>query len=238
VRPHDASALALRPARAGAALLFGALTLVRRRRIFHPDGALFAAELRVLRGAHAALDWDLLRRPRRFDALVRLSRGAGLPEPLVDHLGIALRVVDAYGRGRHQDLLLGASSPLPVGRHLLLPARGYLRSWYSTVLPYRARGRRVVLGAQPLDGGAVGDDPYRIEPHGDGTPAWRILAASLTGGWQPIAELRLERRLPDARAEALRFNPWNTGGGLEPSGLLNALRDSAYRSSQAARSAR
>jgi hypothetical protein len=228
--------MAVQSANAGAALVFGALSLVRRRRIFHPDGALFTAEFRVLRGACDTLDWDLLRRARRFDAIVRLSRGAGLPQPLLDHLGIAVRLVNAYGRGRHQDLLLGASNPLPLGRHLLLPARGFTQAWYSTVLPYRLDGRRVLLGAERLVGDDVEDDPYRVEPDGSGAPAWRIMAASLTGAWEPIAELHLLGRLPDARADSIRFNPWNTGGGLRPSGLLNAMRDSAYRSSQAARS--
>ena len=30
------------------------------------------------------------------------------------------------------------------------------------------------------------------------------------------------------------FNPWNTGGGLEPAGFLNRLRDIAYPLSQRA----
>jgi hypothetical protein len=40
-------------------------------------------------------------------------------------------------------------------------------------------------------------------------------------------------RLP-AGLNALRFNPWNTGGGLEPAGWLNGARDRAYKLSQAA----
>jgi hypothetical protein len=34
--------------------------------------------------------------------------------------------------------------------------------------------------------------------------------------------------------DALRFNPWNTGGGLAPAGALNGARDRAYKLSQAA----
>jgi hypothetical protein len=40
-------------------------------------------------------------------------------------------------------------------------------------------------------------------------------------------------RLPPA-ADALRFNPFNCGGGLEPAGVLNRLRDYAYPLSQRA----
>lgn len=42
--------------------------------------------------------------------------------------------------------------------------------------------------------------------------------------------MRLSRVL-----DALRFHPWNTGGGLEPAGWLNATRRAAYPMSQAAR---
>jgi hypothetical protein len=34
--------------------------------------------------------------------------------------------------------------------------------------------------------------------------------------------------------DALRFNPWNTGGGLQPAGWLNGARDRAYKLSQGA----
>jgi len=30
----------------------------------------------------------------------------------------------------------------------------------------------------------------------------------------------------------VRFSPWNTGGGIEPSGAFNRLRDYAYSLSQ------
>jgi hypothetical protein len=48
-----------------------------------------------------------------------------------------------------------------------------------------------------------------------------------------MAELRVGDPLP-AEADALLFNPWNSGGGLEPSGFLNRLRDIAYPLSQRA----
>ena len=53
---------------------------------------------------------------------MRFSRGAGLPEPLPDILGVAVRVLDSHGPGGHQDFLLATSSGLPVAHHALLPA--------------------------------------------------------------------------------------------------------------------
>ena len=50
---------------------------------------------------------------------------------------------------------------------------------------------------------------------------------------RPVAEIRVADPLPP-ETDALRFNPWNAGGGLEPTGLLNRLRDYAYPLSQRA----
>jgi hypothetical protein len=44
------------------------------------------------------------------------------PERVADFFAIAVRLVGAYGLGRHQDLLINALSGLPVLRHLSLPA--------------------------------------------------------------------------------------------------------------------
>jgi hypothetical protein len=41
--------------------------------------------------------------------------------------------------------------------------------------------------------------------------------------WHPIGSIEIGAPLPLAEAEALRFDPWNCGGGLEPAGLPNSL---------------
>jgi hypothetical protein len=68
-------------------------------------------------------------------ALLRFSRGAGLPEPLPDALGVAIKLPDAHGPGADQDLLLTSSSDRPLLRRLLFPARSFLRGAFSTALP-------------------------------------------------------------------------------------------------------
>src|SRR3954447_3771270 len=88
------------------AVAFAGLSAVRRARVFHPDGAAFSATLDV-RGNRAER-WGvrLLDEEARHRSLVRLSRGIGVPEPLPDILGLAVRVLDAHGPDQHQDLLL------------------------------------------------------------------------------------------------------------------------------------
>jgi hypothetical protein len=217
--------------------LFGVLTAVRGSRVFHPQGAAFAASFEpdAAPAGAAWRSWDLVRSGRARRAVVRLSRGAGLPQPLVDHLGISVRIVDAYGRGRHQDLLLGASHRAPLGRHLLLPARGFLSAWYSSVLPYRLGGDLVVVGAGALSSDGDDDDPEQLALNGAMPIAFQLEAAQVFGAWQPFGRVTLRRRLADRTADALRFNPFNTGGGLEPAGVVNRVRNPAYRSSQDAR---
>jgi hypothetical protein len=60
-----------------------------------------------------------------------------------------------------------------------------------------------------------------------------LAIAPVNGRFRRVGTLHVRERLPDA-LDALRFSPFNCGGGLEPVGLLNRLRDYAYPLSQAA----
>jgi hypothetical protein len=150
-------------------------------------------------------------------ALVRLSRGLGLRPPLPDVFGLALRLPDVYGPGRHQDFLLASSGEGAVGRRLLRPTFGAWTGMYSSLLPYEVGGRRLLVGARPAtQSGDVFD----------------VLVAPPRGPWRLTARLTLGSRLEDAVARELRFDPWNSGGGLVPAGVLNRVRGAAYRGSR------
>lgn len=203
------------------AAVFRALSRARGRRIFHPSGAVFDAALAV----GAGLPGTALFRPgARHAAVVRLSRGLGLPEPLPDFLGLAVRVPDAYGAGRHQDLLLVTSGSAPLVRHALVPASRYAGHVLTSVLPYDVGGRRLLFAAVPAGGVAAGVPG-----------AFRIAVAGRAGGWDDVAELALGPRRSETVDEDLRFDPWHTGGGLRPAGFLNRLRAAAYPASQQGR---
>ena len=58
-----------------------------------------------------------------------------------------------------------------------------------------------------------------------------LAVAPAEGRFAPVATLRMGARLP-ASYENLHFNVRNTGGGLEPVGVLNRMRDFAYPMSQ------
>jgi hypothetical protein len=202
---------------AGASLgaVLGAIAAVRRGKAVHPHGVVHAARL-ILDGSGPAGS-SLLGQPGEHGAIVRFSRSLGLPRPLPDLLGMSIRVPDAYGPGRHQDLLLVTSADLPVVHHVFLPAGDVQQRPYTSSLPYRAAGERFLVGTLPEPG------PLRF----------KLAVAPLLGRFRPIGDLVVEARLSD-ELDALRFNPWNIGGGLEPVGWLNGARDRAYRMSQAA----
>jgi hypothetical protein len=207
---------------------------LRRKQVFHPHGIAFSATLDVTGGRHGA---PLLDEPARRRAVVRLSRGVGLPEHLPDFLGLAVRVLDAHGPDAHQDLLLVTSGDRPVLRHLLTPARSYDHGRWSTLLPYEVGGRRVVFGARPLRRAGprttrLADLPPALAA---GDLRFELGAAEARGPWREVGVLELGAPLTEREAQSLRFTPANTGGGIQPVGVLQATRRLAYRGSQATR---
>ena len=197
------------------------------RRARHPRQGLDAVrDGRVPRGAGLGL--PLLDLPGRYAALFRFSRGAGLPDAVPDFLGLAVRVVDAGGPGRHQDFLLDTGSSLPVLRRLPLPRRDLLRVTYSSLLPFQAAQRRLLIGAQPF--GAASCQSLQALPAA--LPVrLRLLLARLPGGWQPLAELVASDVLPAPAGRQIQFSPHTCVSGLAPVGRLNQWRRGAYDAS-------
>jgi hypothetical protein len=224
---------------AGVALggALGAVAALRRGKAVHPHGVVHAARLVIDGAPDAPPASELLATPAVWPALVRFSRSLGVPRPLPDLLGMSIRVPDAYGGGRHQDLLLVTSVDLPVLHHVFLPAADVWQRPYSSSLPYRSGDRLLLVGALP--------DPSSPRPDGDdeldrlaraaatGHLRFRLAVAPVGGRFRAVGTLHVGGRLADT-LDALRFNPFNAGGGLEPAGFLNRLRDFAYPMSQRA----
>jgi hypothetical protein len=214
------------------------LAALRRGKAVHPDGVVHEARLRPFGSPDAPRGTPLLGEPGEHRALARFSRSLGLPRPIPDLLGMSIRVLDAHGPGRHQDLLLVTSGDLPILHHLFLPATDVQQRPYTSSLPYRAGQERFLVGALP--------DPTSARPAGrdefdrlaaaaaTGALRFRLAVAPVFGRFRPVAELAIGRELP-RELDSLRFNPIaNSGPGFEPLGFLNGMRDAAYRASQAA----
>lgn len=226
----DATGLAIAAGLAGVAL-------VRRAKPVHPHGVTYRARLSVPGAPGAPAASALLATPAEHDAIVRFSRSIGVPRPLPDLLGMSIRVIDAYGAGRHQDFLLVTAGARPLLHHLLLPARDVQQRPYSSAFPYGAGDRRFVVGALPdaPSPRPPGDDEFhRLErAAATGRLTFGLAVAALRGPFDRVATLQIQEPLADT-LESLRFNPFHCGGGLQPSGLLNRMRRAAYPLSQRA----
>ena len=228
------------------AAAFYALATMRRRRSLHPIGLGYQGWLQVPHEGPARPGVPLFQAGATHPALLRFSRGAGLPEPLPDALGVAIKLPDAHGPGVDQDLLLTSSTDRPLLRRLLFPARSFMRRAFSTALPYDLGSDRVVLllvAAHTNAGRSADGDGHRAA--GGALAELRATAGGLRfelrtarsfGRSQALATVTVGPPLPDNQTEALRFNPWTTGSGIRPAGWLNLLRDAAYRASQRGRS--
>ncbi|HEX8102490.1 MAG TPA: hypothetical protein VF533_07760 [Solirubrobacteraceae bacterium] len=233
------------PARAGIAAagtalggVFGAVSRLRSGKSLHPEGVVHTAELEVRGGGPPGLlaGVPLLTRPRTYPAIVRFSRSLGLPETAPDFMGLAIRLPDAHGPGAHQDVLLVSSGDHTVTHHLFKPGYGFFDHAYSSVLVFRGRGPAFVVGAR-LSPGSARDVGHGSEfadlaaSAATGDLRYDLGVAPVRGRLSRVGVLTIGERQDDA-ANDIRFNPWNTGGGLEPTGPINRMREWVYPGSQ------
>ncbi|MCW2667268.1 MAG: hypothetical protein JWN57_2230 [Frankiales bacterium] len=192
--------------RAAAATALGLATALRGARVFHPHGQTYVCTVVVAGGAFGA---SLLDEPGEHDGFVRFSRGAGLPRPLPDVDGFALRLPGLGVDGEPLDILINSA-----WRYAFVPSV-VSRTW-SAVLPHRTgSGQLVLLGARPTRAG------------------FTLLGASPLGVWRPWGRLELGAAVD---GEDLRFRPERGAPDLQPVELFRTLRSWAYDASQAGRS--
>jgi hypothetical protein len=221
--------------------IFGSLSALRGKRIFHPDGAAYRATLTML----PADRLDPLvgfAAETTSDAYVRFSRGVGLPEKIPDILGLAIKVPLFAGAEIDQDLLMVTSGEGPVMQNLLLPAAGYFGHHFSSVLPYRRAededGDQILFGAR-ADAELDGHDDRSFQDIAN-TVAVRnlrfdLLTARIGDKWKKAGSLVVTKPLEEQISSALRYNPWNSHPDLIPAGPFNTWRRAAYAKSQDAR---
>lgn len=172
----------------------------------HPRGTVVTGRVeRVGSPVPTGAPW--LDEPGFDHVLVRRSRAVGLPGPLPDIFGLALRVpVDEDGHG---DLLLAGTGWGPVTRHLLRPGLTP-RGRQTTLLPYRTPTGAVVLGA-------------RHTSHESADLSW---ARPGRRTWHRFAELWVAESSVDV---AIDFDPTlNRLPGLEVDEWVRRLREPAY----------
>ena len=192
--------------RAAAAAVLGLGTAVRGARVFHPHGTTRTARLVVDGGQQ----WGarLLDEAAVHEGVARVSRGVGLPAPLPDVDGLALRLPGLGQGGDPLDLLVNSAWRFAFAPSVVS------RTW-SSVLPYRtSTGRQLLLGARPTADG------------------FTLVLSPLLGSWMEWGELTLGEPVD---GEGLRFRPTLGADDLAPVELFRTLRQWSYDASQAGR---
>ena len=219
----------------------GALSLLRRARMFHPEGAVYRARVEGLPGVYPGLGQRV-----EGPALARLStawwRGG---KEWIDALGVALRLgrdPQAEARDGDQDLLFASiRHPLTtVLAPLTTEQHDFLANDYYAVSPFDVSG----VGRTKLR--LVASRPRRLRERGRDArlaeavrrgEAWLRLELLVEQRWVQVARVVL---LEPARIDQqrLRFSPFRAGKGFTPRGFVHGLRRATYAMSQLARPAR
>lgn len=234
-----------RTARATGAALAGAFGLLARIRpadkALHPRGSLTHGTIRRAGLTGHRFDVPWLDEPGEDVVIVRASRAAGLPGPLPDVFGLAVRIPVPDG---HADLLFSSTGSGPTTRFFLRPGLDPARGGYSTMFPYRTPGGGVVLGLRPGHPGGVG--ATGIGPT-DGDAAgglhFDLLVARPRGPWRAFGRLDVEPSVSSG-AGAPADDPTDHPGsdsdiafdailnivpGLEPYTWVREMRARSYR---------
>jgi hypothetical protein len=201
----------------------------------HPRGAVFDA---VLERRGGTREWGVpwLDEAGTDRAVVRLSRGAGLPDPLPDLLGLAVRLPR---EGAPVDLLLSTTGRGRLTRLLPVPRRDSA-AVHSSIMAYRSDAGSLRLAAFPEpDRSEPGPVPSEPAPLADAVARdglrFVLAVARGLGPWDPFATLTLVRPVPaldpDVRFDAVQNPP----PGLVADGPMARFRAPAYARARAGR---
>jgi hypothetical protein len=208
--PRDPVLLSLARAGGGAlaSLIRGVSALRVDAKPLHPRGTVVRGTLQR-RGLDLPTGVAWLDEPGEDDVVLRWSRAVGLPSPVPDIHGLAVRVDRADGFGDALFATTGWVGPL---RSLLVPGISAHRAM-TTLLPYTTPEGALLLGARP------------------GEDVTRLYVATPLGPWREFAELRETAGPP--LDQPIRFDPvLHPLPGLAFPAWVKRLREPAYRTAR------
>jgi hypothetical protein len=199
----------------------------RPGRPVHPHGISLIGDLtRLGTGASSGIAW--LDQPGSGEVTARLSRGLGLPEPLPDIIGLALRVTDEEGIC---DVLLASTGLSRPGRFLVLLRRRVDKATLGSLMPYKGSRGPVLLAARTLPPAVRLPASLEGFRRALGDEAW-CLGLYWARPWGPWVRFgTLELRLDPERVDsAVRHDPMlNAPRGALTYDWSRNLRERSYR---------
>jgi hypothetical protein len=173
----------------------------------HPSGDVVLGRLARI-GVRPATGVTWLDEPGEDEVLVRGSRAIGLPGPVPDIHGLAVRV--PLADARHGDLLFASTGLGRITRFVLTASRTPYGRPMTTLLPYRTPHGPLLLAAT-----AVSDTELELS------------CASPSGSWRTVGYLTLSGTAgPDPM---ISFDPLlNTVPGLDNYDWVRRLREPSY----------
>lgn len=172
--------------------VFGWLRSLRQPRPIHPHGVALTGSLRWLTD-RAPSGIDFIDHPHTSELPLtgRVSRSIGVPEPLPDVIGLALRFATTNGPA---DLLLASTGFSVPSRFWLAPCRSPSRARLTSLMPLRTPKGPLLFAARTLEPADLPADITTLASRLEST-SWRLKLyhATPAGLWHPFAVVELWR---------------------------------------------
>ncbi|MET4636851.1 hypothetical protein [Mycetocola sp. 2940] len=186
--------------------VFALLQRWRHPRPIHPHGVALEGTVRFLTGS-APTGLSCFDDPVSAEIAVsaRASRSLGVPAPLPDVIGLALRLSLPTGPA---DLVLASTGFGFPSRFWLAFQRSPSRARFTTLFPYRSARGPVLIAARTIEPASLPTEPSALARALEKT-TWRLrlYSATTAGRWYPFAIVELGRSPEQAIDTSDRFDP-------------------------------
>jgi hypothetical protein len=206
---------------------FDGLRALRRPRPIHSQGIALRGSLRWLTD-RAPAGLDLIDHPHTSELplTARVSRSIGVPAPLPDVIGLAVRFETTTGPA---DVLLASTGFGVPSRFWLAAHRSPSRARLTTLMPLKTDNGPLLLAARTFEPENLPTEPGALASALEQT-SWRLKLyhAHPLGSWHPFAVLELWRE-PGAVDTVERYDPVRHPlPGTSTYGWERRLREPSY----------
>jgi hypothetical protein len=175
---------------------------IRRRRIFHPVGVMANGTIERLAAPKDGLPVE------SSEITGRVSKGVGLPGPLPDIIGLAIRLPPLPFAPTPWDILMASAGSGVLTRFALRPVASW-RAPMSSLMPLRHGGKYWWVRAKmasTLEGSGLSLDKIADKIDSDGID-YEIDQAAGTSEFQPLARVRLHQVISVGATNDVAFDP-------------------------------